>query len=210
MVYRQTNRTFTRMADRRARILKSARVIVAEEGWAAATISNVAGRSGIATGTVYRYWASKADLCVELVATVSAREIEVLRKIAATDAPAEVRLRSAVATFLRRALRGRRLAYAMIAEPCDPEVEEVRLKYRADLALCIAGILQDGIASDEFDSADCDVTATCITGAFMEALVGPLVPLRQRGREEDRALIDKVSTFCMRAASARGSSGVNP
>lgn len=198
MVYRKTERVVGRIADTRARILSAARAIVAEEGWAAATVSNVANRAGIATGTVYRHWASKADLCVEVVASVSAHEISVMSEIAASPAPPAEKLASMVSTFLRRALRGRRLAYALIAEPCDPEVEEVRLDYRAQLAHCIEGILREAVATGELESTDCAVSAACIVGAFMEALVGPLAPFRHHGKDEDSLLIKKITMFCLR------------
>ncbi len=202
MAYRRTKRMEARILDRRAQIFAAARALVSEEGWAAATVSNVASRADIATGTVYRYWASKTDLCVEIVARVSAHEIAVLRQIAGSaDAPHD-KLASAVRTFLRRSLRGRRLAYALIAEPCDPEVEEVRLKYRAELAQCIADILQMGAETGAFRVTDVEVTASCIAGAFMEALAGPLRPIGNRKPEEDAQLIEKVTAFCMRAAVA--------
>lgn len=201
MAYRQTQRVAERLADRRAAILAAARSLVAEEGWSAATISNVAERAGIATGTVYRYWASKADLCVEVVATVSAHEVAVLRDIAALDDPPAEKLQSAVRTFLRRALRGRRLAYALIAEPCDPEVEEVRLKYRAELAGAIASILRQGADSGDFDVDDCTVAASCIVGAFMEALVGPLLPRGTQAHAEDDRLVRKTCAFCTRTVA---------
>jgi len=73
-------------------------------------------------------------------------------------------------------MRGRRLAYALIAEPCEPEIDAARLKYRAALADQIARLVRRGIASGEFIEIDANVGASCVTGAFMEALVGPLAP----------------------------------
>ncbi len=43
---------------------------------------------------------------------------------------AAARIAAAVETFARRALRGRRLAWALIAEPVDPAVEAERLVFR--------------------------------------------------------------------------------
>ena len=73
-------------------------------------------------------------------------------------------------------MRGRRLAYALIAEPCEPEIDAARLKYRAALADQIARLVRRGIAGGEFIEIDANVAASCVTGAFMEALVGPLAP----------------------------------
>lgn len=199
MVYRQTENATRRLADKRARILKAARDLVADGGWAAAQIDNVAERAGVATGTVYRHWAAKADLCAEIVATVSSREVGVVKAVADADGAPLEKLEAAIRAFASRALRGRRLAYALIAEPVDPEVELVRLDYRAKLAHCFERILREGIMRGAFARQDPAVAAACIVGAFMEALVGPLAPSKGTGARADRHLIDQITGFCLRA-----------
>lgn len=204
MAYRRTENATQRLADKRARILKAARDLVADGGWAAAQVDHVAAKAGVATGTVYRYWSSKAELCAEIVAAVSAREVAIVKAIAdADDSPME-KLPAAIRTFASRALRGRRLAYALIAEPVDPEVEAVRLDYRAQLALCLERILREGIMRGTFPRLDPAVAAACIVGAFMEALIGPLAPSKGTGPGADRHLIEQISQFCLRASVGAG------
>ncbi len=200
MVYRQTDGATKRLADKRARILASARDLVADGGWSAAQVDHVAAKAGVATGTVYRHWSSKAELCAEIVATVSAREVSIVRAVADADGPPVEKLDAAIRTFASRALRGRRLAYALIAEPVDPEVETVRLDYRAQLARCLERILREGIMRGAFPRLDPAVAAACIVGAFMEALVGPLAPAKGTGPRADRHLIDQITQFCLRAS----------
>ena len=181
MAYRRTENATQRLADKRARILKAARDLVADGGWSAAQVDHVAAKAGVATGTVYRYWSSKAELCAEIVAAVSAREVGIVKAIADGDGSPMEKLPAAIRTFAGRALRGRRLAYALIAEPVDPEVEAVRLDYRAQLALCLERILREGIMRGAFPRLDPAVAAACIVGAFMEALIGPLAPAKGTG-----------------------------
>lgn len=200
MAYRRTETATQRLADKRARILEAARDLVADGGWSAAQVDHVAAKAGVATGTVYRYWSSKAELCAEIVATVSAREIGIAKAIADADGPPVEKLQSAIRAFASRALRGRRLAYALIAEPVDPEVETVRLDYRAQLAHCFGRILREGIMRGVFPRLDPAVAAACIVGAFMEALVGPLAPAKGTGSRADRHLIEQISQFCLRAS----------
>ena len=200
MVYRQTENATKRLADKRARILKAARDLVAEGGWAAAQVDNVAEKAGVATGTVYRHWTAKAELCAEIVATVSAREVEIVKAVADADGSPVEKLEAAIRTFASRALRGRRLAYALIAEPVDPEVEMVRLDYRAKLAHGFERILREGIMRGAFPRLDPAVAAACIVGAFMEALVGPLAPAKGTGARADRHLIDQITAVCLRAS----------
>jgi len=200
MVYRQTENAARRLADKRARILGAARELVADGGWAAAQVDNVAERAGVATGTVYRHWTAKAELCAEIVAAVSAREVGIVEAVADADGSPPEKLEAAIRAFAGRALRGRRLAYALIAEPVDPEVETVRLHYRAKLAHGFERILREGIMRGTFPQLDPAVAAACIVGAFMEALVGPLAPTRGTGAGADRHLIDQITAFCLRAS----------
>lgn len=204
MVYRKTENASQRSADTRARILRAARDLVADGGWAAAQVDPVAARAGVATGTVYRHWSAKAELCAEIVATVSAREVGIVKAVADGDAVPLEKLKSAIEVFASRALRGRRLAYALIAEPVDPEVETVRLDYRAQLARCFERIVREGIMRGVFPRLDPAVAAACIVGAFMEALIGPLAPAKGTGPRADRHLIEQISQFCLRASVGTG------
>jgi AcrR family transcriptional regulator len=206
MVYRQTDKATQRLADKRARILAAARELVADGGWVAAQVDTVAAKADVATGTVYRHWSSKAELCAEVVAIVSAREVGIVAAVADADGTPAEKLEAAIRTFAGRALRGRRLAYALIAEPVDPEVETVRLDYRAQLARCFERVLREGIMRGAFPPLDPAVAAACIVGAFMEALVGPLAPAKGTGPRADRVLVDQITQFCLRASIGNGES----
>lgn len=200
MTYRKTSRVREQLADKRIRILDAARKLVAREGFRGAGVDAVAAAAGIATGTVYRYFPSKAALFVEVVSRVSEREVETVAAIAAGKAPAATRLRDAVTAFSARALARRRLAYALIVEPSDPEVEAVRILYRRKLADAFAGIIKEGVAQDEFPEQDAGVCATCIVGAIMEALIGPLA----HEEEDAERLVTAITAFCAAAVTRAG------
>jgi AcrR family transcriptional regulator len=200
MAYRRTESVTQRLADKRAHILKAARDLVADGGWSAAQVDHVAAKAGVATGTVYRHWPSKAELCAEIVASVSAHEVGIVKAVADAGDPPVEKLQAAIRAFASRALRGRRLAYALIAEPVDPEVEAVRLDYRAELAHCFERILREGIMRGVFPRLDPAVAAACIVGAFMEALIGPLAPAKGTGPRADRHLIEQITQVCLRAS----------
>jgi len=176
MAYRPTDRTRARAAAARERIVSAALDQLAEGGYASASMAAVARRAGVATGSVYRHFDSKAHLYAQVLAMVSEREVDVMREIVDSHGPATQRLVDAIFVFSLRALRGRRLAYALIAEPCEPEIDRARLVYRAALAGQVARLIREGIGAGEFVAADVAVAASCVTGAFMEALVGPLSP----------------------------------
>lgn len=187
--------------DTKTQIIDSARDMVAEEGWQGAQIALIAARAKVATGSVYRYFESKADLFAQVLAKVSQREVDVVQAIIDSDGPATQRLHDAVSTFLKRAMRGRRLAYALIAEPCDPEIDEARLKYRTMVATQISRVISQGIRSGEFSPCDENVAASCVTGAFMEALVGPLAPEAKPDSKMASELAESIAALCVRMLS---------
>jgi AcrR family transcriptional regulator len=181
----------------RDRLLRSARDAVAQQGWQGAHIALIAARAGVATGSVYRYFASKADLYAQVLGRVSQREVDLVAAVADAQGPAADRLAQAIRLFMTRALQGRRLAYALIAEPCEPEIDRARLVYREALARQIARVIQQGVDAGTFAAVDVTVAASCVTGAFMEALVGPLAPTVKAQSKAATALVDQSVSLCL-------------
>src|ERR1700750_2528081 len=126
----------------RERLLRAARELIEEGGYSPASVVPIADRAGVAAGTLYRHFASKEELFVEVFRDVCDRED---RAIAASlrllgDRPASVDVvERIVGTFAERALRNRRLAWALLAEPVDPRVDAERIAYRARATERIAG-----------------------------------------------------------------------
>lgn len=211
MAYRRTPAVVTRLEDNRARILSAARDLVAEGGWRHAHVATVAEKAGVATGTVYRYFPSKAELFAEVLANVSRRERDVVAAIVDGDGTPASRLRGAVRAFAKRALQGHRLAYAMIVEPCEPEIDQARLVWRAKLGEEFVRIVEIGQAQGAFRSCDPRIAAACVVGAFMEALVGPLAPETFADSDGAQRLIEEIAESCVAivaAAPARPASRV--
>lgn len=189
-----------RLASNRERILVAARKLVAEGGFREAQIAAVATEAGVSTGTIYRYFPSKAELFVEVLTAAVQYEIGILDGIAKGPGSARERLYAAVDSFTRRALAGPHLAYAFIAEPAEPEVDAARIRCRKQFGDVFITILRDGVEAGEFPPQDLDASAACIVGAYTEALVGPIGPSR-RGSKNIEALIAAISRFCVRAVS---------
>ncbi len=196
MPYRETERTRARAADARERILGAAHDQLAAGGYASATVSALAARAGVATGSVYRHFPSKADLLAEVFRRAASREVEAVASAGGHGAPA--RIAAAVEVFVRRALAAPRRAYALLAEPVDPAVEEQRLAFRRAYGEVFAAILRDGVAAGDLAPMDVDLVAAACVGALGEALVGPLA--RRDGAPE--ALVAGLQSFCLSAISA--------
>ncbi len=201
MPYRATDRTEASRAAARERIVHAAHGLIAEGGYRAAAVAAVAGRAEVATGTVYRHFPSKSELFAEVFRRASQREVDATRAAADAAGPAApARLAAAVDAFARRALAGRRLAWALLAEPVDPAVEAERLAFRRAYAEGFAAILRAGIAAGELPAQNVAVVSAALVGALGEALVGPLSPVAPRSDAD--ALVADLVAFCLR--SVRG------
>src|SRR5436309_14247793 len=98
----------TALAPTRERLLQAARELIEHGGYGAASVVAIAERAGVAAGTLYRHFASKEELFVEVFRSVCAREERSMRAAAAemsSDAPAAARLETVLTRFAQRALR---------------------------------------------------------------------------------------------------------
>ena len=191
-------------APTRERLLGAAQELIDEGGYGAASVVAIARRAGLASGTLYRHFPSKAELFVELFRVVCDRELAAMRS-AAGGMPAgsteTERLVTVLSTFARRALRRPRRAWALLAEPVDALVDAERLAYRARYSALVARSLQVAIAAGELPEQDVAFTAAALVGGCGEALVGPLSPLAGAAPAIDEVLVAQ-RTFVVRAIGA--------
>jgi AcrR family transcriptional regulator len=209
MPYRQTENVVRRLAARRAAILAAAGQAAAEGGMAAVQIAPVAARAGVAAGTVYRYFPAKTDLVAALVAAFSARELVALES-AAKAAPGPLSaLAAAITTFAARALASRRLAFALIAEPVEPEVDVARASYRQALVNEFNKLIRNAQAGGRLPEQDAALAAAALVGALIEGLIGSLAPAAPDDAAKVRARVQALTLFALRGlgvvdARARG------
>ncbi|WXL25038.1 TetR/AcrR family transcriptional regulator [Ectopseudomonas mendocina] len=209
MAYRTTALRIDRDQALRQRIVACALERVAQGGFAALTMQGLAEEVGIATGSLYRHFAGKGSLAATVFAVASQREVDALAAVIETQGDPVQRLKAGVERFAARAWSSRQLAFALIAEPVEPEVDEQRLRFREAYAELFAQLLQDGQARGVFCVQPINLVAACLVGAIAEALVGPLSPQARADREAGYPTpsLDEVSqalvTFCLRAVGAK-------
>src|SRR6266540_7135969 len=150
MPYRQTENVVRKLAARHEAILAAACDAASAGGMAAVQIAPVAERAGIEIGALAR---------------------------AAAAAPGPLSaLAAAVTTFAARALARRRLAFALIAEPVEPELDAARVSYRKALASELETLIRAALAAGHLPQQDAALTAPALIGALVEGLIGPLAP----------------------------------
>lgn len=177
MAYRQTDAVKARLAQTRQDIIAAATSLVHDAGYAGCTMSAVAERAGVATGTLYRFFPSKGELFAEVFRIACAKEVAAASRAAAEYTESrnfEAALVAAAETFCTRALRAPRMAYALLAEPVDPLVEAERLSFRSSYTDLFATVVRAGIAIGQLPPQNPRITGAAIVGAIGESLVYPL------------------------------------
>lgn len=209
MPYRITEARLERDQAQREHILACALQQVVEGGFAALSMNSLARDAGIATGTLYRHFAGKGALASEVFARATSIELETLRAQFAGDGSAEKRLRRGIGQFAARAWHSRQLAYALIAEPVEPEVDAQRLIFREAYAELYCELIRQGNADGNFSVQNIPLTAACLVGAIAEALVGPLSPQSRADRAQGRpnetleSVTHTIIIFSLRALGAK-------
>ncbi len=184
----------------RGRLVEAARALLEEGGYAATSVIAVANRAGVSAGALYRHFPSKAELFVEVLRTNAKHELAAVDETAAEGSCVE-RLAAAIATPARRALRSRRLAWALLHEPADPLVDAERLVYRRKYRRHLASLLRQAIAAGEIPGQNAELSAAALMGACAESLVGPLSPVAGGSAGEDE-IVATLARFCRRAVGA--------
>lgn len=203
MAYRPTEKTQAHKVAVRESVLAAACTCVFGGGFQALTIAAVAQQAGIATGAVYKHFASKAQLCSEVFHRVNDKELAMMSAAARGEGTATARAHAAIRVFSERALRNKRLAYALIAEPIDPLVEVDRLHFRRAYSKVYEQLIEEGMRSGEFTPQNAQISAAAVVGSVCESLVGPL-----SWQEDVNAatppdeLIASIQAFCLRAVGA--------
>ena len=197
MAYRRTPAVQERLDATRARIVDAAHGLVAERGYAGCSVALVADAAGVATGSVYRHFPDKGALFAEVFRRATQREVEAVTEAGNAPGPVAERIARAVETFAHRALRSPRLAYALIAEPVDPQVESERLVYRRAYRDIFARVIAAAVDVGDLPAQDAEVSAAAVVGAMAEALVVPL-----HTGATSSSTVPEITAFVLRSVGA--------
>lgn len=200
MAYRETEKVRSRKAQNREHVLQCALNLVAKVGFNNVQMTHLASQSGLATGTLYRYFPGKEDLFKEVFTRATDIELaRVQQALTETSGNAISRLREALQVFARRALKAPVLAWALIAEPVQIEVDKQRLAYRQRYAELFAQCIEQGITEGCIPRQRAMLTSTAVVGAIAEALIGPLATISRETMvpATQQQVIDDIVSFCL-------------
>ncbi|MDQ8044329.1 MAG: TetR/AcrR family transcriptional regulator [Solirubrobacteraceae bacterium] len=193
----------------RQHVLDAARAIVTERGYRGASVAAIATQAGISNGALYRYFPSKVDLFVEVFRNVCDGEMRAATRAASKVQEPLAKLDAMLVDFATRALSNPTLAWALLAEPVDVAVEEVRMEYRLKYRQAIERLLDRAVDAGTIPPQDTVITAAALLGGGNEVLAGPLSPLSDSGRDAATAIAElRRMTYGAVHTAALGADGL--
>ncbi|MGW0950435.1 TetR/AcrR family transcriptional regulator [Streptomyces sp. NPDC002545] len=169
--------------DAARRLLVAAVEAFAERGYHATTTRDIAGRAGMSPAALYIHYRTKEELLHRISRIGHEKVLEILRTAARREGGATERLADAVSSFVRWHAGGRTTArvvqYELDSLGPDARAEILALRRQVDAE--VRGIIEDGVASGEFDVPDVRgttlaVLSLCIDVARWFNLDGPRTP----------------------------------
>ncbi|GAB7107812.1 TetR/AcrR family transcriptional regulator [Streptomyces phaeofaciens JCM 4814] len=166
----------TRREATRQKLYEAAVTLIAEQGFSATTVDEIAERAGVAKGTVYYNFASKSVLFEELLRhgvgllTASLRDAaeradrEGRGKVDALDAMIRAGL-----VFIERYPSFTQLYVAELWRT-NRAWQSTLMVVRQEAVAVVEGVLRDGVANGEFsDEIDVQLTAAALVGMVLVA-----------------------------------------
>lgn len=198
MPYRETQAVRDRKSAQRRALLHAAEKQVREQGFSGLTVQSLAQASGVAVGTVYRYFGNKDELVCEVFRNATGREVAALAEALEVEGSVAERLQHGCRRFAERALKAPQLAWSLIAEPVGASLADDRLRYREAYAALFADVLAEGVAKGELPPQPEKLTAAALVGGLAEALLGPISSSGAIVMNE--MMITQLCSWCLRAA----------
>lgn len=194
-----------RMEQNREAILQSARELIAQGGIKDAQIQAIAERAGVSSGLVYRYFDNKSQVLIEVLSEAIQHEVKILNHIAESELSSKQKLDKAVTTFVKRAMNSPQLAYSLMFEPVDAELEHERFRSKQMIKQSIKEILAAGKINGEFGFEDLNTAALCVVGAMTFVVIEPLNPSRNVMFDQNYKdyFVKQIAEFCVNAVQVQ-------
>ena len=180
--------------------MRAAHALIARGGYREAQVAAVAAGAGVATGTVYRHFPSKADLFAEVFRRASQREVDA--RAPPPRPPAGPR--AGASPPPSRPSPAARCAAGAWPGRCWPSPSTRPSRPSAWPSAAPTPPASPTSCATASPPASCppqnvDLTAAALVGAIGEALVGPLSP--HRDDVDADALVADLVTFCLRSVT---------
>jgi len=160
-------------ARKREQILDAALGLFAHEPFQAVTMERVAGRAGVAKGTLYLYFSSKEELYLGILSDGLENIARQYQQSVVADADVCARLCGAIDTSFR--FYSERRDFLKLVATEEPRLAEARNRliqqWRSRGSAFFTNLIEEGIASGAFAPVDARVATLMILGGIRSVLL---------------------------------------
>ncbi|MFI9598773.1 TetR/AcrR family transcriptional regulator [Streptomyces sp. NPDC004069] len=189
----------TRREATRQKLFEAAVVLIAEQGFSATTVDEIAERAGVAKGTVYYNFASKSVLFEELlrhgVGLLTASLREAAERTARESGSRVDTLDAMVRAGLVFIDRYPAFTQLYVAElwRTNRAWQSTLLVLRQEAVAVVEGVLRDGVAGGEFsEDVDVPLTAAALVGMVLVAALDWKSFQPQRSLDDVHAALSRL------------------
>lgn len=158
---------------KRTAILEAAATLFSGRGFHDTRVEEIAGRAGVAKGTVYEYFPSKEDLFKGIVSLAVERFIEAAREATRVHGEARAQLTALLESARTFAMTHRSLARMILENPpaIGEDLTAIVLQSHVRVRRIFQQVIEHGIATGEFRPVDAALAAIAVMGVS-KGLVG--------------------------------------
>ncbi|MFC2948037.1 TetR/AcrR family transcriptional regulator [Virgibacillus sediminis] len=183
-------------AKKKEEILKSAVTIIAEKGYHATTMEDIAAKLLMTKGSVYYYFKDKQDLLYQSYKMLLERSIENMKAIKMEVPATEEKLRRIMAAHIDYLIT-ERFGFEAGMKPeqfFEGEQLDTILELRSLYAEGLDEIILEGIDSGYFDNVDIKIARNIILGAMNWVIQW----YKSEGEKDQKEIADSISEYLMR------------
>ena len=137
--------------QRRHELVDTALRLFVEKGYEQTTVSDIVKKLGLAQGTFYYHFKSKAEVLDAVVENITAGLADRVRGIVDTDMDAATRVRQVVGSLFEAVAANHQLVAFFSKEGNERLHDRVRTAVAARLTPLLEGLMKEGLATGSFD-----------------------------------------------------------
>ena len=164
-------------SERRAEIVDALLRVMADQGWAKATIARIAREAGLTPGLLHYHFQSKQEILLELVHRIESEHEARIQRLSKEAKTPTQRVRAMVLAYLKAGDEVDASAVAswvtIVAEAIrQPEVRDAFSEAIGRLTAPMRSAIQDGLDANEFSTGALDAEAcaaavmACVQGYY--------------------------------------------
>lgn len=188
----------------RARLIEAALVLFSEEGYDQVTVDDITRRAGLAKGTFFNYFRSKADVLLEVGAVQEERMVEEIARLRlADDTPVPEAVTGLMVAAATRFPLTRPLLRAMHQATLQaPGVSEAQVRHFVHVGMALIPLCERGQAKGELTQS---LSAYDIARHIMQAYSGALLAWSLTSDPETLGeLVQRTFTYLFDGLRPRG------